>query len=315
MVQAILSWGVLGTIVVVLVGVGFGVLSMRPPRYRIAEACFALAALILWARFSFWAVISTVGKKEKLGVSALVFGLSGTLLVLGLNWIEGMVPRPPTKSPLTTEPRGEEGSKESDHLGRHVVEGERLKKNRAAAVPSPSPSSAFDSTVAEWRLENQPESLELRDLFLTDFKSVQQKACGAIFVDDARRISVQYSINVDLAARSKFLSSYIGRQDQHTAEICVYLADHYRFVLDNAPQLLIEQKSAGDSRTISTKEAVFSDRIYVYHETYLPAETTVALSKHYQDRGISAIFRSVDYLSTRKLEASVRKLRGPQATH
>ena len=179
--------------------------------------------------------------------------------------------------------------------------------------PPPKSASVFDSTIAEWRLENEPESLELHDLFLTDFKSVQQKAYGAIFVDDAKTISVQYAINVELALRSKFLSFYVGRQDQHTAEICRYLADHFRFVLDSAPQLLIEQKTPGDSGTISTKEAVFSDRIYVYHETYLPAETTVALSNRYRHHGISAIFRSVDYLATKKLEASVRKLRRTQA--
>src|SRR5437899_11755420 len=53
---------------------------------------------------------------------------------------------------------------------------------------------SFDSTLAEWRLKNKPEQLELRDLFLTDFPSVQQKAYGAVFVDDDRRISVQYGI-------------------------------------------------------------------------------------------------------------------------
>src|SRR5439155_2550942 len=104
----------------------------------------------------------------------------------------------------------------------------------------------------------------------------------------------------------------IGRQDQHTAEICSYLAHHFRFVLDKAPQLLINEKLPGESGTVSTKEAVFSGRVYVYHESYLPAEETVRLSRIFKNEGVSAIFRSVDYLSTKRSEATVRMLRTQQ---
>ncbi|MFQ5696057.1 MAG: hypothetical protein ACE5HB_08715, partial [Terriglobia bacterium] len=82
----------------------------------------------------------------------------------------------------------------------------------------------------------------------------------------------------------------------------------YNFILEKAPQLLIEQKNPGDSSTVSTKEAVFSNRIFVYHETYLPPEKTVELAKVYSGRGVSVIFRSVDYLATKKLEAKVRMM-------
>jgi hypothetical protein len=181
-----------------------------------------------------------------------------------------------------------------------------------AKAGPPPPASAFDNRPSEWRLENKPDDLVLRDLFLTDFKSVQQRAYGAVFVDDNKQISVQYSINVEPALRTKFLSFYIGRQDQHTAEICEYLSGHYQWILDNAPQLQIEQKNPGDSGTTSTKEAVFSGRVFVYHETYLPAEVTVKLTETYKTRGVSAIFRSTDYLSTKKMEANILKLRKEQ---
>jgi hypothetical protein len=174
--------------------------------------------------------------------------------------------------------------------------------------PRPKSASVFDSTVAEWRLENQPENLELHDLFLIDFNSVQ-KNYGAVFVDDAKTISVGYAINVEPALRIKFLSFYVGRQDQRTAEICEALAADYQFVLDKALQLEIEQKVPGDSGTTSTKDAVFSKRIYIYHETYLPAEATVKLTAFYKSRDLSAIFRSIDYLSNKKTEASLLKAR------
>lgn len=175
--------------------------------------------------------------------------------------------------------------------------------------PTPSSSSVFDSTVAKWRLDNQPDHLELHDLFLIDFRDVQQNTYGAIFVDDGQTINVQYGINVDLASRSKFLTFYVGRQDLHTAEICAYLADHYQFILDKAPQLFVEQKTPGDSGTISTGEAIFSRRIYIYHETYLPDATRVELTNLFTHRGLSVILRSTDYLSNKKLEAQLQKLR------
>jgi hypothetical protein len=127
-------------------------------------------------------------------------------------------------------------------------------------------------------------------------------------------MSIEYAINVELASRSKFLSFYIGRQDQHTAEICAYLSTRAEWILDHAPQLLVEQKSPGDSTTISTKETVFSKRVYVYHETYLPQEKTVPLTALYRKNSLSGIFRSSDYLSTKKMDATVLKLRKEQPT-
>jgi hypothetical protein len=175
-----------------------------------------------------------------------------------------------------------------------------------AVGPKPKPppetlaSSPFDTKLAKWKIENDPYSLDLHDLFLTDFDSVHQKAMGAIFVDDAHQISVQYSIDTDLELRSKFLAFYVSPSEQHTGEICAYLADHYTFVLNKAPQLEVMQKGVGDSGTISTKEALFTNRIYIYHETYLDAEETVRLAKLYEQKSISAIFRSTDYASTKR---------------
>ena len=174
------------------------------------------------------------------------------------------------------------------------------------APPTSRFNSVFDNTVSDWRIKNAPFDLTLHDLFLTDFDSVQQKSMGAIFVDDAHKISVQYAILIELSTRSKFLAFYVP-QNEHTAGICAYLAKHYNFVLDKAPQLLIDEKAPGDSGTISTREAIFTKRIYIYHESYLDADTTVRLTGDYSKEGLSVIFRSTDYLYTKKLEYRVRQ--------
>jgi hypothetical protein len=93
MFEAIFDWPVVAIVVGLLIGAGFSVLSMNPPRYRIAEACYAISALLLWAKFSFWAVTSNGTWKERLLVAFLVFGTSGTLLILVLSWVESIVPK------------------------------------------------------------------------------------------------------------------------------------------------------------------------------------------------------------------------------
>jgi hypothetical protein len=222
-------------------------------------------------------------------MSLAVFMIAGTCLGAALWWIwRSSILQSTTPSTLVTHPTV---SKSPETL---------------PTPPTPRSASVFDSTVAEWRIKNAPFDLTLHDLFLNDFDSVQQRATGAIFVDKAKQISVQYTIATDLALRSKFLIFYVLPND-HTAGIIAYLAKQYNFVLDKAPQLQIAQKGLGDSGTISTKEAIFTKRIYVYHETYLDAGTTVELTRIYAKEGISVIFRSTDYLSSKKLEARVRQ--------
>lgn len=106
MLEAIFSWGVLGFIIALLIGAGFAVLSMTPPRYRIAEVCFCVAALIFLGKFFYWAVTSQSGLKERLLVGFGVCGLTGSLLIWGLAWIEAMLPKSsqPTVSALSDRP-------------------------------------------------------------------------------------------------------------------------------------------------------------------------------------------------------------------
>src|SRR5207253_1978172 len=87
------SWPVIGALVAVLIGAGLNVLSMTPPHHRISEVFFATSALLLWTKFCFWAVTSNATWKERLLIAFLVFGVSGTALVVGLNWVEGLIPR------------------------------------------------------------------------------------------------------------------------------------------------------------------------------------------------------------------------------
>ncbi len=104
MLRAILGWPVLGILIGLLIGSGFAVLSMAPPRLRIAQTCYSIAALIFWAKFAYWAVTSDVGFRERIFVSLGVFGMSGALLIWGLCWVQDMVPTPVSANPPAARP-------------------------------------------------------------------------------------------------------------------------------------------------------------------------------------------------------------------
>ncbi|HTS08517.1 MAG TPA: hypothetical protein VMP68_23320, partial [Candidatus Eisenbacteria bacterium] len=296
----LLSWLVLAvTVPTILTLAG---LLLFFDQYGGANMCFVIASLFIFAKFAHVAIISQDSVPQRLLFTFVLFGL------LGIGIVETV--RGVNKWALKRE-QGQPKSTNSASITEDISR--TLPDAVTAVVGPPLPTSDFDSKPAEWRIQNKPDDLQLRDLFLTDFKAVQQKTYGAVFVDDAKKISVQYAIDVELSTRSKFLTFYVAREDQHTAEICEYLATHYQWILDNAPQLLVEQKIPGDSGTMSTKEAVFSKRIYIYHETYLPAGETVKLTSFYEKKGLSAIFRSTDYLSTKKMEANLLKLRKEQS--
>ena len=72
----------------------------------------------------------------------------------------------------------------------------------------------------------------------------------------------------------------------------------------------VAQKVPGESEEITSKQLVFSERIYVYHETYLSPEEVIDLRNGFQKLGGTILFRSADYLANRKLEAKVKQLEG-----
>jgi hypothetical protein len=86
--QALFGWAVLGTVVAVLIGIGFGVLSMTPPDFTIARICFSLAAGILSIKTAIWLVQLQAGRWERIGAAVLIFGIIGGAWVWSQSWID-----------------------------------------------------------------------------------------------------------------------------------------------------------------------------------------------------------------------------------
>ena len=267
-----------------------------------------------WALAVFGVYRTTVAFSLDLPLRLLAIGACGCTLAIGAlvanRWYGAKEPHGESTSE-PTHPTSETArllpQPSTEHSSPNVAPGKSSDLSKKIPLqPQANSMNPFDVAPAEWRLNYSPLDLMLHDLYLTDFESIQQKSSGAMFVDDAHTIQIQYTIATELELGGKFLIFYIPSSG-HTAGICAYLAKQYNFVLDKAPQLLVEQKGVGDSGTTSTKEAIFTRRIFIYHETYLDAETTVALTKDFAENGASAIFRSSDYLSTKKLEARIKQ--------
>lgn len=92
MLATLVSWPVVATIVALSVGIAFAVLSMTPPRHRIAEVCFCIAAVLLIAKVTAWIVTEKASVLERLLVTFLVFGVIGVGWSEAMRWVESMLP-------------------------------------------------------------------------------------------------------------------------------------------------------------------------------------------------------------------------------
>jgi hypothetical protein len=166
---------------------------------------------------------------------------------------------------------------------------------------------------ARSRLANDPEHLTLLDLFYTDF-SVAIAGMGVVYLDSERRWPLNVSIFTDPVSSSKFLAFYIPLQEPRRGSasgLALLIKEKYQWVLDNAPRndLTVTTRTPGDSDTITDKEAVFSKRIYVYHENFMPPKDIVALEDEYKRSGLTVDFRGPDYFAYRKEQAIADRLK------
>jgi len=172
----------------------------------------------------------------------------------------------------------------------------------------PKDSPAWPNYQAQKHLR-EPRSLTLYDLFLTDFPGSQRIGQNWKVTNPKGSLNIQYFSVIDLERRSKLLTFYIPVwQSMH--DLCAYIFDQINSRNLTMPEEInMSQKGIGDSNVSTSKEAVFSGRIFIYHETELSAEEIGDLTKLYKTKNLDVQFRSSSYLSFRKMqiEADLRK--------
>ena len=86
--SALVSWLTVAIVVPVLIGIGVGVMSMTPPEFRLAKACFTFAAILLLLRAGWWVALVGGSASSRAIFCFLVFGLAGLLWVESIHWVE-----------------------------------------------------------------------------------------------------------------------------------------------------------------------------------------------------------------------------------
>ena len=171
-----------------------------------------------------------------------------------------------------------------------------------------------DHADAKEHLSKDAEKLVLRDLFLTDFSSLDATSTnhsGFVLRNNGSGSinHIDYAVVRQLAIGTRFLLFYIGPTNE-TEHLCVSLADQYGVAFADPLEGRSEAtKLPGDSEQITSQDLVFSNRIFIYHETYLSPEQIIKVREAFKAKGITVILRSSDYLENQRLQARVNQLK------
>src|ERR1700733_11586379 len=85
--QILLGWGVLGAFTILIIGIGFGVMSMTPPDFIIARVSFTAAAIILTTKTAIWLVNFGSPRGDRAFAAFFVLGMIGAGWVWAYTWV------------------------------------------------------------------------------------------------------------------------------------------------------------------------------------------------------------------------------------
>ncbi len=95
------NWITITVVVPVIIGIGWGALSMNPPEHIIAQVSFSLAAIILLIRTGWWMAFEQHGSIPQLTLfSFIIFGIIGSLWLVSIRWVRGREHKPLTTTSI-----------------------------------------------------------------------------------------------------------------------------------------------------------------------------------------------------------------------
>jgi len=117
-------------------------------------------------------------------------------------------------------------------------------------------------------------------------------------VQTKETINITAKLYFDFMAKSKFMSFYIPRSP-HTYQSCYNLVDNYETIMQDI-ELGGEVLGGLANEQTSSRELIFSGRIYIYHEDTLSLQQLTTLGGLYQSKGLSVVFRGPGFLIPQK---------------
>lgn len=173
------------------------------------------------------------------------------------------------------------------------------------AVPqNPDPFLHFDAIPAD--------KLTLHDLFLHDFgDEINTDKIGGGWKLRANKtgtpLHVTYFVILKMDSNSKYLQFFVP-YTQDIYNVCVDLSKFYPRALQEAGRFGIAGRGqVGDSTLNSSKQAVFTGRIFIYSEADLGSEELGKLTTLYRANDLQLQFRSNDYLENQKLRKKLNQ--------
>jgi hypothetical protein len=85
--DALTGWDFVGVTVPLAIAVGFSVMSLNPPEFVVARACFSIAAAVLFLKTAVWLTGMSLGGVWRFTVPVILFGLIGLLWVESWAWV------------------------------------------------------------------------------------------------------------------------------------------------------------------------------------------------------------------------------------
>ena len=234
-------------------------MSLNPPDYMISRLCFVSAALVLLGRLGWWLATEHFG--NRLHGVALAFMVFG---IIGVLLVVSM-----------------QWVSEREHAWNKQM---APKKETSKIVPNQAHPS-------------------LHDLFKTDFNTLLSKPTEikAKLINN-NTITIYATEYFDFQGKSKFLGYYIppsGLSD-NSYIACKLILDEYKNTMNHLESnTVIVGGFTGDSQQTSSKDLLFSGRVYIYHDDMFSLQQLAALEREYQSRGLSVVFRGNEYLVAR----------------
>ena len=264
--QILLGWPVLGTVSVLLIGAGFGVMSMAPPDFLIARICFSVSATILVFKTATWLVKFEAPPLQRILASFFVFGIIGAAWVWSYCWVGNRATVQPSKPAESAKSVPKEAEKPPTLL-------DLFKKD------FPSMLKASDTNVDAYTI-GTPEGSKIK---------VKRQTCEDY---EAKTKFIGFYIS-----RPDPPPKDSSAQDTFVA--CMELLKHnaVQETFDHFGSSVAVMSGYGDQMTAS-KDLTFSGRVLIYHEELLSIPQKADILKAYKEKGLAVTFRGSDYLGT-----------------
>jgi hypothetical protein len=181
--------------------------------------------------------------------------------------------------------------------------------------PEGIPKAFAEYDIAKKRLLSDPDHLSLYDLYLTDYEASEVKQGRTLLIlTEPTPIRMEAMVVWQVEMGSQFVMFYIPLSGG-TDQLCLYLSGQYRRLIEEAQKSGMEMKIPGEAEQRNAKKLVFSNLVFIYHETYLSPEQIIFVRNYYAKDGVTVVFRSTDYLSQRRSDAKVKMLEGEKKRH